>query len=232
MAARALRPEIRVLAVRFSPTGESWGAVTTEGLLIYSLDPTLVFEPFQLEEDITEGSVLAKLAAGHRARALIMALHLNLERITRRVVERVPLTDVESLAAGLPHRYVEKLLAFVSAELEGTRHLEFYVQWAECLVRQHAGWLRAHAGRVTPLLRHVQKALTTKLGAIGKICDHNKYLLSYLSHLGQLRSAEPALKRTADSDSDSDSDVEGAAPPEPVDSSDSEAAAMVVIRGS
>ena len=77
------------------PAGESWGAVTTEGLLIYALDPTLVFEPFQLEEDITESSVLAKLAGGQQARALLMALHLNLEHITRRVIEAVPLANGE-----------------------------------------------------------------------------------------------------------------------------------------
>ena len=76
---------------------------------------------------------------------------------------------VEALAAGLPHRYVEKLLAFVTGELEVTRHLEFYVLWAESLVREHAAWLRAHASRVTPLLRHVQKALTAKLTTIGKM---------------------------------------------------------------
>ena len=77
------------------PSGEAWGAVTTEGLLIYALDPTLVFEPFQLEEDITEGSVLAKLAAGTHDRALVMALHLNMEKITRRVVEGVPVGSGE-----------------------------------------------------------------------------------------------------------------------------------------
>ena len=88
------------------PAGESWGAVTTEGLLIYALDPTLVFEPFQLEEDITESSVLAKLAGGQQARALLMALHLNLEHITRRVIEAVPLTNGEGTGGGVRGRRV------------------------------------------------------------------------------------------------------------------------------
>ena len=56
-------------------------------------------------------------------------------------------------------------------------------------------------------------------------CDHNKYLLRYLSHVGSLRSAESTLKRAADSDSDSDS--EGAM--EAADSSDGEGA-MVAVR--
>lgn len=38
MASRNFKPEVRVFSVRFSPTGQSWAAATTEGLLIYSLD--------------------------------------------------------------------------------------------------------------------------------------------------------------------------------------------------
>ena len=38
MANRNTKPEIRVSAVRFSPTAQSWAATTTEGLLMFSLD--------------------------------------------------------------------------------------------------------------------------------------------------------------------------------------------------
>ena len=76
---------------------------------------------------------------------------------------------MEALVTSLPHRYVEKLLSFIASELETTRHLEFYVIWAEALVREHSGWLKAHALRVTPLLRLLQKALTGKHNSIGKM---------------------------------------------------------------
>ena len=64
---------------------------------------------------------------------------------------------------------MEKLLSFIAGELETTRHLEFCVIWAEALVREHSGWLRAHALRVTPLLRLLQKALTNKHSSIGRM---------------------------------------------------------------
>lgn len=38
MTNRNHKPEIRVFAVTFSPTAQSWAAATTEGLLIYALD--------------------------------------------------------------------------------------------------------------------------------------------------------------------------------------------------
>lgn len=37
--------------------GQAWAAVTTEGLLIYSLDIGLIFDPFELELGVTAGTV-------------------------------------------------------------------------------------------------------------------------------------------------------------------------------
>ena len=62
-------------------------------------------------------------------------------------------------------------------------------------------------------------------------CDHNKYLLQYLSHLGQLKAAEPPAKAAGDSDSGSDSDPDEVAMAEAGDSSDGETV-MAVLRAS
>ena len=42
-SSRNFKPEIQVNCVQFSPTSRSWCACSTEGLLIYSLDSTLIF---------------------------------------------------------------------------------------------------------------------------------------------------------------------------------------------
>lgn len=41
----------------FCEIGQAWAAATTEGLLIYSLDIGLMFDPFQLELGITPDTV-------------------------------------------------------------------------------------------------------------------------------------------------------------------------------
>ena len=51
------RPVIRSRAVALSPTGRAWAAATTEGVLIHSLDPALVFDPSDLAEDVTPGAI-------------------------------------------------------------------------------------------------------------------------------------------------------------------------------
>lgn len=38
VTARNYKPEVKVFSVKFSPSGQSWSAATTEGLMIYSLD--------------------------------------------------------------------------------------------------------------------------------------------------------------------------------------------------
>lgn len=47
------RPVARVKCIRLSATGRSWTAATTEGMIVYSIDDTLVFEPIDLDLDVT-----------------------------------------------------------------------------------------------------------------------------------------------------------------------------------
>lgn len=42
--------------------GQAWGAATTEGLLIYSLDVDFIFDPFQLDLKITPDTIKETLA--------------------------------------------------------------------------------------------------------------------------------------------------------------------------
>ncbi|EFJ32473.1 hypothetical protein SELMODRAFT_407380 [Selaginella moellendorffii] len=52
----AARPIIRTKCLRISPTGRSWAAATTEGLLIYSMD-NLIFDPTDLDVDVTPEAI-------------------------------------------------------------------------------------------------------------------------------------------------------------------------------
>jgi len=47
---RKAHPELRCKALQFSPGGRQFAVATTEGLVQYSLDDTLVFDPFELGE--------------------------------------------------------------------------------------------------------------------------------------------------------------------------------------
>ncbi len=61
------RPVARSRAVCLAPTGRTWAAATTEGLLLYSVDDSLVFDPTDLTEDLTPAACHRALAAGEPA---------------------------------------------------------------------------------------------------------------------------------------------------------------------
>lgn len=50
--------------------GQAWAAATTEGLLLYSLDAGLVFDPFELELGITPEAVKKALSQMEYAKGL------------------------------------------------------------------------------------------------------------------------------------------------------------------
>lgn len=90
MAARSFKPEVNVFSIRFSPTGQSWAAATTEGLMIYSLDKGIVFDPYQLGIEITPKNTKLKLKNEEFSAALIMALKLNESALVQEVLEKIP----------------------------------------------------------------------------------------------------------------------------------------------
>nr|CAD7606408.1 unnamed protein product [Timema genevievae] len=172
MAARAFKPEVRVFCLQFSPTGQAWAAATTEGLLVYALDPGLVFDPFELELGVTPTSVRTTLQAQENSKALMMAIKLNEKELIQEVIEGIPYKDVELTVRSLPEPYVERTLKHVSVALESTRHIEFYLQWVQCLLTNHGPRLRAAKATrpgVVPVLNTLHKNLARRHDELSKM---------------------------------------------------------------
>ncbi|PVD35255.1 hypothetical protein C0Q70_06536 [Pomacea canaliculata] len=207
LSSRSWRPEVQVASVQFSPTGCEWAAASTEGLLIYSLDQSLVFDPFELEMDITPAAIQTTLATGDHTQALLLALRLNEEEHIQEVLESIPTTCVDSISEGLPAKYVDRLLTYVGGHLESTRHLEFYLFWTRALLTYHGRFLKQRSQKLMAVLRNLQKNLTNKQEEICKLFDHNKYTMEYLlaqSRLKRKMRVEEEMETTDDTE-DSDS---------------------------
>lgn len=98
MATRNFKPEVNVFCVRFSPTAQSWAAATTEGLLIYSLDRGIVFDPLNLSLEVTPKAARECLQQQSRqySTALLMALKLNEVNLIEEIIEQIPYNEGES----------------------------------------------------------------------------------------------------------------------------------------
>uniref|UniRef100_A0A4W4GHZ4 Small-subunit processome Utp12 domain-containing protein n=1 Tax=Electrophorus electricus TaxID=8005 RepID=A0A4W4GHZ4_ELEEL len=187
MSSRHFKPEIRVTSLHFSPTGRSWAAASTEGLLVYSLDTSLVFDPYDLDMDVTPVSVRHQLKKKEWTSAIVLAFRLNETSLIREVLESVPYNQTELVSSSLPDVYVEKLLDFVASSLEKSRHLQFYLTWAQNLLTLHGQKLKSRSDEtrvyISPNLFSLPLAS----------CDWNIYTIRYTAALAKQR----GMKRTA-----------------------------------
>ncbi|OTB05227.1 hypothetical protein M426DRAFT_10826 [Hypoxylon sp. CI-4A] len=183
-SARKKLPEVRVNSVGFSPAGTAFCAASTEGLLIYSVDNDLQFDPFDLNMEITPASTLAVLEnEKDYLKALVMAFRLNEARLIKRVFQSVPHTDIPLVVGQFPTVYVARLLRFVAAQTEESPHIEFCLLWIKALVDKHGAWLTSNRSKVDVEMRVVARAITRMRNEIKRLADDNTYTVDYL--LGQ-----------------------------------------------
>jgi periodic tryptophan protein 2 len=64
----------RSFSVSFSSTGRSWCCASTEGILLYSMDDSLFFDPYQLDYSVTPQNILLVLSEKNFLDALIVKL--------------------------------------------------------------------------------------------------------------------------------------------------------------
>ncbi len=97
LSARSVKPEVHVTSLEFSPTGREFAAATTEGLLVYSLDSRMLFDPFDLEMEVTPKAARSLIREEDYGKALSMALRLNEPDLIREVLEQVPPDQVRQV---------------------------------------------------------------------------------------------------------------------------------------
>lgn len=196
MAERSAKPEIRVFYIQFSPLGQSWAAATTEGLLIYSLNAALLFDPFQLELGVTPEAIDIALQLNEYSKALIAALKLSEISYIRKVVENVPLCDISLTIYNLPDIYVEKLLTFIGDELETTKHVQFYIKWIDNIFKERGELFNTLT--LMPVLIMLQKSTQEKYDVLSKLCDFNQHTMKYFKQMGKLKKIQDITENSVD----------------------------------
>jgi len=186
-SSRTLQLQVRVSQLQFAPTGRSFTAVTTEGLLVYSLDRQLVFDPVDLAISITPQRVRRELEKTNFSAALMMALKLNEKPLLRQVLETVPHTDIPLLVQQVSLKQLPSLLQTVAEEFEATRHIQFYLVWTKSLLTYHGTYIKTENRQMMPVLNLIIKNLTRKSEDLSKVCDNNKYAIKYLVALSKTK---------------------------------------------
>eukprot|EP00112_Aurelia_sp_Birch-Aquarium-sp1_P009002 Seg2008.2 transcript_id=Seg2008.2/GoldUCD/mRNA.D3Y31 product="Periodic tryptophan protein 2-like" protein_id=Seg2008.2/GoldUCD/D3Y31 len=183
MSSRKVSPEIQTKYVKFSPTGRAWAAATTEGLMLYSLNSSMTFSPYDLEMETTIEQTLELLSKKEYSRALVCSLRLNEDELVKRIMESVNPDDIQGICQSITEAFAVRLLNHVSKQLESSGHLEFYLLWTKHLLFTWGRYFKDNSLDVMPLLISLQKNLTRTSDSLGKLCDSNIYTLEYLLKL-------------------------------------------------
>lgn len=77
----------------FRHVGQSWAAASSEGLVVYSLEPDIVFDPFQLDCDITPDKIWQASSNKEHTKALVLGLRINELELVCQVMEAVQPCD-------------------------------------------------------------------------------------------------------------------------------------------
>ena len=197
-------PAVRTRCVALSPSGRAWAAATTEGVLYYSQDDSLLFDPTDLAEDVTPAAVLTALSRNAYLNALLLALRLDDHALIQHVILMTPPHTISIVVNALPSSSAPGLLGILAELLPSSAHLEFLLKWVRAIgVRHgaalHMAQLNSTATRsitagssigsaaphvnsnALPALRALQKALTKIHEGLAMTCESNIYALEYLT---------------------------------------------------
>lgn len=163
----------------------------------------MIFEPFDLSEEITPTSIRATLKSKDYSKALVMALRLNEAKLTREVYESTPPNSLTIVVQTVSPKYVERLLSFIVNQVDTTPHIEFHLKWIEAILYEYGSSLQKRTSSAVSVLRSVQKAIGRKYEDIAKIFQYNRYTLQFAIAQGgvtQKRNILGAEDHTEDSE--------------------------------
>lgn len=153
------RPTIKTSALQFSPASSAFSIASTEGLLIFSVDSDIHFDPFELDLDVTVESCLRYLDAKEYLHAIVMAFRLGDTKVVSKIFESIPVEDVPLVTKGIPTVYLARLLVHVVRRGKETLHFEYALLWLRSILESHGRYISSQKQKLSAPLRAAQRFL-------------------------------------------------------------------------
>jgi periodic tryptophan protein 2 len=173
-SSRKEHPVIRTKSLQFSPTGKAWAAVTTEGLMVFTIEAGILFNPYDLTVDLTPDIVRQAIHDREYTHALVMSIRLNEPSLILESIEQVPPTDVELVLRGLPQVYIERLLPFLSDQVYSSPHIGYYMAWCTKLLSLYTQTIKSNSRALLSSITDLQKSISQRQSDLGQM-----YVFSY-----------------------------------------------------
>ncbi|PWZ02194.1 putative periodic tryptophan protein PWP2 [Testicularia cyperi] len=181
---RTTRQVSRAKCVRFAPTGRSWAAASTSGLLIYSLDEAAAFDPLDLDMDLTPQAVREASRRGESLLAIVGACRLGERPLMAEVYEQTSADDILLVSQQLPLVHLPTVLRLIAERMQpssASPHVEFHLRWLAALFSVRGTEIRAKSATdYAATLRAVQVGLNELRANVKRTSDENLYSLLYV----------------------------------------------------
>ncbi|KZV39552.1 periodic tryptophan protein 2 [Dorcoceras hygrometricum] len=151
-----------------------------KGVLLYSMDDTFIFDPTDLDMDVTPEAVDDALKCDQPKRALFLSLRMNEDTLIKKCILTVAPLDISDVASSVPVKYLQRLVEALADLLENCPHLEFILRWCQELCKFHGTVLQQNSTNLRPALRTLQNAVTRLRKDLADTCSSNEYMLRYL----------------------------------------------------
>jgi periodic tryptophan protein 2 len=168
--------QVRASKVAYSSTGRSFALVTTEGMLIYSLDHNERWLPMGLDLEITKPKVVELLIKEEFIASLLTALVLAEDDLTWKVITRIPLSEVSSVVSQITGTELVSLVTLLGNQAGTSKELGLIMSWTQELCKSHSQRLRGRSE-----IRQLFRNLSKKYSELSWMSQDNSYLLQYLS---------------------------------------------------
>lgn len=180
-AQRGKKPIAQCRCISLSPSGRDFAVAATEGLLVFSLDDRLVFDPTDLTEEITPDAVERALLSGAVLKAILIALRLRDRDLIEKCLFSTPSSTIPIIAKSLPDACMAEIFTILGNAMGLSPHLEFLMLWVKSICTSHGITLSKPTPSILAALKLLQKSLSQVHTDLGAMCESNIHMLSYLS---------------------------------------------------
>lgn len=171
-----VKVQVKASKVAYSSTGRSFAVVTSEGLLIYSMEHNEKWMPMGLDIEISKPKIVESLIKEEYVSALISALVMAEDDLTWKVLMRIPLNEVNMVVSQIRGNELISLVCLLGQQAGKTCELGVIMAWTKELCKVHSQKLRGRS-EIRNLLRNMAK----KYSEMAWMTQDNTYLLQYLS---------------------------------------------------
>lgn len=144
------------------------------------MDESFIFDPTDLDIDLTPEAVDAALKENQTSRAVILSLRLNEDSLIKKCIIGVSPADIPAVASSVPVKYIQRLVEALASLLENCPHMEFILRWCQELCKIHGNSIQQKSRSLLPALKSLQKAITRLHQDLADTCNSNEYMLRYL----------------------------------------------------